>query len=139
NENPFGSPLSERSYNRYPDPQQKLLKEKLSRIKGVPPQHIFLGNGSDEPIDLLYRVFCEPGQDNVILVPPTYGMYEVSANINNVEVRKVPLTDDFQLDLDAIEEAIYAHTKLIFLCSPNNPTGNSLDRTSVETVLANFP
>jgi len=149
NENAFGSPLpldaaplmgagAATAYHRYPDPHQAQLKEQISRIKGVPSQHIFLGNGSDEAIDLLFRAFCEPGLDNVILVPPTYGMYEVSANINNVAVRKVPLSPDFQLDLEGIAEAIDPHTKLIFLCSPNNPTGNSLDREDMETVLANF-
>lgn len=137
NENSFGSPL-EQAFHRYPDPHQRALKEKISQIKGVPPQHIFLGNGSDEAIDLLYRAFCEPGRDNVILVPPTYGMYEVSAQINDVAVRKVNLSTDFQLDLDGIAAAIDADTKLIFLCSPNNPTGNSLHRADMETVLANF-
>lgn len=137
NENAFGSPLDQ-TYHRYPDPHQRALKEKISRIKGVPPKHIFLGNGSDEAIDLLYRAFCEPGRDNVILVPPTYGMYEVSAQINNVSVRKVNLSSDFQLDLEGIAEAIDDHTKMIFLCSPNNPTGNSLHREDMETILANF-
>ncbi|HLW50610.1 MAG TPA: histidinol-phosphate transaminase [Sphingobacteriaceae bacterium] len=149
NENAFGSPLPldavpfwgsgmSTAYHRYPDPHQSQLKERISQIKGVPSQHIFLGNGSDEAIDLLFRAFCEPGVDNVILVPPTYGMYEVSANINNVAVRKVPLSPDFQLDLEGIAEAIDPHTKLIFLCSPNNPTGNSLNREDMETVLAHF-
>lgn len=137
NENAYGSPL-ERDYHRYPDPQQSAVKEKISRIKGVPSQHIFLGNGSDEAIDLLYRACCEPGVDNVILVPPTYGMYEVSAKINDVQVKKVNLSSEFQLDLDGIAEAIDPQTKIIFLCSPNNPTGNSLDRLSVETILTNF-
>jgi len=137
NENAYGSPL-ERHYNRYPDPLQQQLKEKLSTIKGVPPRNIFLGNGSDEAIDILFRAFCRPGIDNVILVPPTYGMYEVSANINDVAIKRVNLTTDFQLDLDAIAETVDANTKLIFLCSPNNPTGNSLHREDVETVLANF-
>lgn len=124
--------------NRYPDPHQSAVKEKLSKIKGVPPQNIFLGNGSDEVIDLLYRVFCNPGKDNVILVPPTYGMYEVSANINDVEVRKVSLTAEFQLNIEGISEAADDNTKLIFLCSPNNPTGNSLERADIEVVLNNF-
>ncbi|MEJ2881841.1 histidinol-phosphate transaminase [Pedobacter sp. GR22-6] len=143
NENSFGSPLAEqdgmtRSYNRYPDPLQLDLKDAISKIKGVPIENTFLGNGSDEAIDLLYRAFCEPGKDNVIILPPTYGMYEVSAGINNVEVRKVNLLPNFQLDLDGIAEAIDANTKLIFICSPNNPTGNSIVRTDIETVLANF-
>lgn len=137
NENSFGSPLP-RNYNRYPDPLQWKLKEKISRIKGVPPPHIFLGNGSDECIDLLYRAFCNPGLDNVILCPPTYGMYEVSAHINDVAVRAVPLTRDFQLDLEGIAEAIDRHTKLIYLCSPNNPTGNSLHREEVEVIINSF-
>jgi len=137
NENSYGSPL-EKNYNRYPDPLQLDLKDAISKIKGVPIENTFLGNGSDEAIDLLYRAFCEPGKDNVIILPPTYGMYEVSANINNVEIRKVNLLANFQLDLDGIAEAIDEHTKLIFICSPNNPTGNSIVRTDIETVLANF-
>ncbi|WP_437921001.1 histidinol-phosphate transaminase [Sphingobacterium sp. LRF_L2] len=137
NENAFGSPYS-RNYNRYPDPLQHQLKDKLFQIKGVPSSHIFLGNGSDEAIDILFRAFCEPGKDNVILVPPTYGMYEVSANINNVGYKKVNLTRDYQLDLDGIAAAIDAHTKLIFICSPNNPTGNSIRRQDIETILVNF-
>lgn len=137
NENSFGSPL-ETAYNRYPDPLQWRLKEKIAQIKGVPPQHIFLGNGSDECIDLLYRAFCNPGKDNVIVCPPTYGMYEVSANINDVEVRKVSLDAAYQLNLTGIAEAVDEHTKLIFLCSPNNPTGNSLAREDVEMVLNGF-
>ncbi|NGM62590.1 histidinol-phosphate transaminase [Sphingobacterium sp. SGG-5] len=137
NENAFGSPL-DHAYNRYPDPLQKKVKVKLSEIKGVPAENIFLGNGSDEAIDILFRAFCNPGVDNVILVPPTYGMYEVSANINDVEVRKVNLTPDYQLDLDAIAGAIDGHTKLLFICSPNNPTGNSIRRQDIETILANF-
>lgn len=137
NENAFGSPL-EQQFNRYPDPLQYAVKKRLSEIKGVPPRNIFLGNGSDEAIDILFRSFCNPGVDNVILVPPTYGMYQVSANINDVAVRNVPLTQDFQLNLEGIAEAIDDHTKLIFVCSPNNPTGNSMNRTDVETLLANF-
>jgi histidinol-phosphate aminotransferase len=138
NENPLGSPLK-KWYNRYPDPHQQQVKAKLSRIKGIPPEHIFLGNGSDEVIDILFRAFCEPGVDNVIICPPTYGMYEVSANINNVQIKKVKLTRDFQLDLPGIEEAIDANTKIIWLCSPNNPTANSLHREDIELVLNNFP
>jgi len=137
NENAFGSPYS-KNYNRYPDPLQHKLKGRLHQIKGVPAENIFLGNGSDEAIDILYRAFCEPGVDNVILVPPTYGMYEVSANINNVLCKKVPLTLDYQLDLDGIANAIDARTKLIFICSPNNPTGNSINRQDIETILVNF-
>ena len=137
NENAYGSPL-EASYNRYPDPLQHELKLKLSQIKGVPARNIFLGNGSDEAIDILFRACCRPGIDNVILVPPTYGMYEVSANINDIAVKKVSLTGTFQLNLEGIAEAIDANTRIIFLCSPNNPTGNSLERADIETILANF-
>ncbi|CAN5251876.1 histidinol-phosphate transaminase [soil metagenome] len=137
NENAFGSPLEEK-FNRYPDPLQLELKEKISHIKGVPSENIFLGNGSDEAIDILYRAFCNPGKDSVILTPPTYGMYEVSANINDVFVKRVPLTKDFQLDLDGISEATSENTKLIFLCSPNNPTGNALKRDDIEIILNNF-
>lgn len=137
NENSYGSPLNE-SFNRYPDPLQFKVKKRLSEIKGVPPQNIFLGNGSDEAIDILFRAFCNPGSDNVITVPPTYGMYEVSANINDVEVRKIKLKTDFQLNMEGIVEAIDEHTKIIFICSPNNPTGNSINRDDIETILANF-
>jgi len=137
NENAYGSPLND-NFNRYPDPLQYKVKKRLSEIKGVPPQNIFLGNGSDEAIDILFRAFCNPGSDNVITVPPTYGMYEVSANINDVEVRKIKLTIDFQLNMEGIAEAIDEHTKIIFICSPNNPTGNSINRDDIETILANF-
>jgi len=137
NENSFGSPLPD-NFNRYPDPLQKEVKEKLAQIKGVPAQNIFLGNGSDEAIDLLYRIFCEPGRDNAIIFPPTYGMYEVCAEMNNVKVKKVNLTNDYQLNIDAIEEAIDPFTKLIFICSPNNPTGNSINRADIEIILNNF-
>jgi histidinol-phosphate aminotransferase len=137
NENSFGSPLPA-NYNRYPDPLQLDLKDAISKIKGVPIENTFLGNGSDEAIDLLFRAFCNPGKDNVIILPPTYGMYEVSANINDVEVRKVDLLPNFQLDLEKIAEAIDTNTKMIFICSPNNPTGNSIIRTDIETILANF-
>ena len=137
NENSLGSPLL-KWYNRYPDPMQWKIKEKLSVIKQVPVDQIFLGNGSDEPIDLLFRCFCEPGVDEVIVFPPTYGMYEVSANINNVHLSKVPLTKEFQLDLEALESAIKPNTKIIWICSPNNPTGNSIDRQDIEMVLNNF-
>jgi histidinol-phosphate aminotransferase len=114
------------------------VKDAISKIKGVPIENTFLGNGSDEAIDLLFRAFCEPGIDNVIVLPPTYGMYQVSAQINNVEIRKVNLLPNFQLDLEGIAEAIDEHTKMIFICSPNNPTGNSIIRTDIETILANF-
>ena len=137
NENSLGSPLL-KWYNRYPDPMQWKIKEKLSVIKQVPVDQVFLGNGSDEPIDLLFRCFCEPGVDEVIVFPPTYGMYEVSANINNVHLSKVPLTKEFQLDLEALESAIKPHSKIIWICSPNNPSGNSIDRQDIEMVLNNF-
>ena len=137
NENSFGSPLT-KWYNRYPDPLQIKVKEKLSSIKGVPVENIFLGNGSDECIDVLMRAFCEPGKDNILICPPTYGMYEVSAHINDVNIKKVSLTPAFQLNMPAIEEAIDDNTKIIFLCSPNNPTGNSLERDDIEVILNNY-
>lgn len=140
NENPFGSSVEGLGirFNRYPDPLQLEIKEKLSKIKGVPPQNIFLGNGSDEAIDLLYRIFCEPGRDNVLLFPPTYGMYEVCAEMNNIQVKKVNLTEAYQLNLEAIENAIDIYTRLVFICSPNNPTGNSINREDIEIILNNF-
>ncbi|HSB91914.1 MAG TPA: histidinol-phosphate transaminase [Flavitalea sp.] len=137
NENSYGSPLT-RWYNRYPDPLQWQVKEKISAIKGIPPANIFLGNGSDECIDLLIRAFCIPGTDNILICPPTYGMYEVSAAINDVKIKKVPLTTEFQLDLEAIEETVDDFTKIIFLCSPNNPTANSLRREDIEIILNNY-
>lgn len=138
NENSYGSPLDE-NFNRYPDPLQWQLKQELSKIKGVPPQNIFIGNGSDEIIDIAFRVFCEPGKDNVIICPPTYGMYKVCANINDVEVKEVVLTDDFQLDVEEILSAVNENTKLLFICSPNNPTGNNMVRSDIELLLNNFP
>jgi len=137
NENSYGSPLPA-NYNRYPDPLQLDLKDAISKIKGVPIENTFLGNGSDEAIDLLFRAFCNPGKDNVIVLPPTYGMYEVSANINDAEIRKVNLLPNFQLDMEKIAETIDKNTKLIFICSPNNPTGNSINREDIETILTNF-
>lgn len=137
NENAFGSPLAD-NFNRYPDPLQLQVKEKLSKIKGVPTQNIFLGNGSDEAIDLLFRIFCEPARDNAIIFPPTYGMYEVCAEMNDVKVKKVNLTKEYQLDIHAIENAIDPFTKLIFICSPNNPTGNSINRPDIEIILNNL-
>ena len=138
NENSLGSPLT-KWYNRYPDPHQARIKEAVSKIKGIPPQHIFLGNGSDECIDLLFRAFCIPGRDNVIINPPTYGMYEVSAHINDIEVRRAVLLDDFQLDLVHLETLVDENTKIIWLCSPNNPTANSMNRQDIEVILNNFP
>ncbi len=137
NENSLGSPIHEQ-YNRYPDPHQAKIKELLSGIKGVPAKNIFLGNGSDECIDLLYRAFCNPGKDNTIINPPTYGMYEVSAEINDVEVRKAILTADFQPDLEKMAALADENTKIIWLCSPNNPTGNAFDHQAIEMVLNNF-
>lgn len=138
NENSYGSPLQD-NYNRYPDPLQLSLKEKISKIKGLPVENIFLGNGSDEAIDILFRAFCRPGIDNVIICPPTYGMYEVSANINDVEVRKANLIPDtFQLDVDSILKNINLNTRLLFICCPNNPTGNGVKWADIKTVLDNF-
>ncbi|MFT6871059.1 MAG: histidinol-phosphate aminotransferase [Roseivirga sp.] len=134
NENPLGSITSEK-WNRYPDPYQTKLKEKIAEIKGINPDHIFLGNGSDEPIDLLFRAFCEPGVDNVIINPPTYGMYKVSADINNVTASEVLLTSDYDLDVDGIFETMDMQTKIIFICSPNNPTGNDVTLSKIEQVL----
>jgi histidinol-phosphate aminotransferase len=138
NENAYGSPVSE-NYNRYPDPLQWQLKFQLAKIKGVPAENIFIGNGSDEVIDLAYRIFCEPKKDNVIICPPTYGMYQVSANINDVAINKVNLTSNFELDVEGILTATDENTKLLFICSPNNPTGNNMRRTDVELLLNNFP
>jgi len=130
NENPFNAPL-----NRYPDPQQLDLKQRIAQLKGLSLEQIFLGNGSDEGIDLLFRVFCEPGMDNVITVDPTYGMYGVCAEINGVERRSVLLNSDFSLDPDKVLAAMDEHTKLIFLCSPNNPTSNSLDQAAMLKII----
>lgn len=137
NENNLGSPLIT-WYNRYPDPMQKEMKSKISLIKQIPASKIFIGNGSDECIDLLMRAFCEPGKDNIIICPPTYGMYEVSASINNIAIKSAPLLSDFQLNIAHIEQLVDANTKIIWICSPNNPTGNSLNRLDIETVINNF-
>ncbi len=137
NENAYGSPLPEK-FNRYPDPLQWQLKFQLARIKGVPAENIFVGNGSDEVIDLAYRIFCNPAKDNVIICPPTYGMYEVSGDINDVAIKKVNLINNFQLDVEGILATVDANTKLIFICSPNNPTGNNMRREDVEIILNNF-
>lgn len=138
NENPFGSSIDQ-DCNRYPDPLQWQLKFQLARVKGVPAEYIFVGNGSDEVIDLAYRIFCNPGKDNVIICPPTYGMFEVCAQINDLEVRKVNLTSNFQLDVDGIMQAVDAQSKILFICSPNNPTGNNMNREDIEVLLNNFP
>jgi histidinol-phosphate aminotransferase len=137
NENPFGS-ITEQDFNRYPDPYQSALKTEIAKIKAVRTNQIFLGNGSDEAIDLLYRAFCNPGKDNVILLPPTYGMYEVSANVNDVEIRKVALTNDFQLQPDKILAAADDNSKILFICSPNNPSANKAKREDVLFLLKNF-
>jgi histidinol-phosphate aminotransferase len=137
NENSLGSPLT-KWYNRYPDPYQQKLKEKLAFVKQIAANQIFIGNGSDECIDILFRTFCEPGKDNIIICPPTYPMYEVSANINDVQVQNAPLLSDYQLNLAHIEQLVNDQTKIIWICSPNNPTGNSLDRIDIETILNNF-
>lgn len=133
NENPYNSP-----YNRYPDPLQMGLKLKIAAIKEVAPKSIFLGNGSDEAIDLAFRIFCEPGIDNVAAIAPTYGMYQVCANINDVEYRNVLLDTNFQLSADKLLAATDGHTKLIFLCSPNNPTGNNLEYSEIKKLIETF-
>jgi len=137
NENSLGSPLT-KWYNRYPDPHHVLLRNKIAAIKGIAPEHIFLGNGSDECIDVLFRCFCEPGVSNTIICPPTYGMYQVSANINNVAIQEAPLLPDYQLNLAHIEQLVNADTRIIWICSPNNPTGNLMNLEDIETVLNNF-
>ncbi|HYP51027.1 MAG TPA: histidinol-phosphate transaminase [Pyrinomonadaceae bacterium] len=137
NENSFGSP-TEKSFNRYPDPLQTKIKERIAHWHNLSPEQIFVGNGSDEAIDLLFRVFCQPGNDEIITTPPTYGMYEVSANIIDVRVKKVLLSPDFELSAEKVLDAVSENTKLIFLCSPNNPTGNSLNEKAVLKILENF-
>ena len=133
NENPYNNP-----YNRYPDPLQHKLKKCIASIKNVNENNIFLGNGSDEAIDLLFRIFCRPQIDNVVAISPTYGMYEVCANINDVEYRPVALGDKFSLKAENILNNCDANTKLVFLCSPNNPTGNLLDRNEVVNIIKEF-
>ena len=133
NENPYNGPL-----NRYPDPLQLEVKKQLAKVKGVAEDCIFLGNGSDEAIDLMYRCFTEPKVDNVVAMDPTYGMYKVCADINDVEYRTVSLNEDFSLNADNILAACDNHTKVIWLCSPNNPTGNALDRGAIEKILKDF-
>lgn len=133
NENPYGT------LNRYPDPYQRELKKKISEVKGIPVENIFLGNGSDEVIDLCYRVFCNPGKDKAMIFPPTYGMYEVSAAVNDVAVVKIPLTAEFQIDAEAVQNVLNdKNLKLIFICSPNNPTGNAMDKDAIEEIIRNF-
>lgn len=137
NENALGS-TSRKLYNRYPDPYQKTLKKGISKIKNISSRHIFLGNGSDEIIDLLIRIFCNPNEDSILVMPPTFDMYEVAARINQNEVIKVNLTKDFQIDIEAVLLAVKSNTKMIFICSPNNPTGNSMSRESILKILKNF-
>ena len=137
NENSFGS-ASDGKYNRYPDPLQKELKQKISELKSIPAKNIFLGNGSDEAIDLLIRAFCEPRKDNIIVFPPTYGMYEVASTINDVEIREVPLNTEFQINIQGVLDKIDALTKLIFICSPNNPTGNLMQDSDIQILLNKF-
>jgi histidinol-phosphate aminotransferase len=137
NENSLGSPLT-KWYNRYPDPYQLKVKEKMAFVKQIAANQIFLGNGSDECIDILFRTFCEPGKDNIIICPPTYPMYEVGANINDIAIQKAPLLPDYQLNVAHIEQLVNERTKIIWICSPNNPTGNSLDRIDIETILNHF-
>ena len=134
NENPFDN----QGLNRYPDPWQRDLKARLSELKNIQPKNMLLGNGSDEVLDLIVRAFCEPGKDEIIINPPTYGMYKVIAGINNVNVKEVTLSQNFQLDIESIGEAVNESSKIIFLCSPNNPTGNLLDSESIERLLSNF-
>ncbi len=134
NENPYNDP-----YNRYPDPLQLEVKERLAKIKGVPADCIFLGNGSDEAIDLIYRCFCEPQKDNVVAICPTYGMYEVCADINNVEYRNVMLDENYNITADKILAACDDNTKAVWICSPNNPTGNNIDRAEIVKVIKQFP
>jgi len=133
NENPMNAP-----WNRYPDPLQKALKDKVAALKGIRPEQLFFGNGSDEPIDLIVRIFCEPGVDNIVAIDPSYGMYQVCADINDVEYRKVLLNEDFTLDADNLLAATDPRSKVIFLCSPNNPTGNDLKISEIIKIIENF-
>ncbi len=133
NESPYNTPI-----NRYPDPLQRELKKVISQIKGVSEECIFLGNGSDEAIDLIFRIFCEPGKDNVVSMYPTYGMYEVASNINDIEYRKVNLEEDYSLKADKMLSKVDSKTKVIFICSPNNPTGNSIEHKEINKILENF-
>jgi len=133
NENPYNAP-----YNRYPDPLQWAVKEKIAELKNIAPEKIFLGNGSDEPIDIIFRAFCEPGVDNMVSIDPTYGMYQVAADINNVEVRKVKLNEDFGFSAQKLLDATNLYTKAIFVCSPNNPTANLLDKAEIVKLLTGF-
>lgn len=137
NENSLGS-AGPVAFNRYPDPLQRAVKAELSQLKGVAPAQIFLGNGSDEAIDLLVRLTCTPGQDSILILPPTYGMYEVAANLNDVRIEREPLTADFQLSPEIVSRVVASEAKLVFVCSPNNPTGNLLHAESIEQILRGF-
>lgn len=137
NENPFGS-ITQAAYNRYPDPYQSELKQRIGKIKNISADRIFLGNGSDEAIDLLFRAFCNPGKDNIIILPPTYGMYEVSAGINDVAIQRVNLSDEFQLRPEEILSRVNDLTKIIFICSPNNPSGNEMKKEAILQILEGF-
>ena len=142
NENAFGTPGlagDQAQFHRYPDPYQRTLKQRLSEVKQVPAERIFLGNGSDEIVDLLIKAFCRPGQDNVVILPPTFGMYRVAAAVNDVPLHAASLTEDYAIDEAALREAVDGHTKMIFFCSPNNPTGNLLDRRIIEHWINHFP
>ena len=133
NENPYDTTV-----NRYPDPLQKLVKENISNLKNIDLENIFLGNGSDEVIDLIFRAFCKPAADNAIVLPPTYGMYSVSAKINDIEIKEVLLTNDFQPNTEAILNTVNDNSKIIFICSPNNPTGNLIEKDKIEKILDGF-
>jgi histidinol-phosphate aminotransferase len=138
NENPYSS-VSKEDFNRYPDPYQWELKTKLAKLKGTQPEQIFLGNGSDEPIDLLIKLVCEPKESNIVIMPPTYGMYKVCADIQEVFIQQAPLTDDFQIDMDNVFDAVNSATKIIWICSPNNPSGNSLNTDHIIQIIKSFP
>jgi histidinol-phosphate aminotransferase len=138
NENPFASVTGEH-FNRYPDPYQWACKVKLAKIKNVKPEQIFLGNGSDEAIDHLIRITCKPKEDNILILPPTYGMYRVCADIQEVGVQEAPLTEDFNIDLDTVFDSINSATRIVWICSPNNPSGNSFNREAIYQILKSFP
>lgn len=133
NENPFDN-----GFNRYPDPHQKAIKEQMAKIKNIEPDQIFVGNGSDEAIDLIMRIFCTPSRDNIVSISPSYGMYRVAAEINDIAVREVQLDENFQLNADKLLAATDTNTSVVFICSPNNPTGNSLKRTEIEKIITSF-
>lgn len=137
NENSYGS-IPEGKLNRYPDPHHRKLRKKLSEIKNINSENIFIGNGSDEAIDLVIRAFCEPSKDKILIMPPTYGMYKVAAEINDVDIVEVPLTSSFEIDINSVISAIDENVKIIFICSPNNPTGNVLSNDSIKEMLNSF-